>query len=108
MATGKMMGGGERIPMTLKYGEAHMRFSRAFYEAHMRSDLIKNDVNTKVVELFKGFPMVLVSPLAESNNPNPRGKSELKSDLIRNDVNTKIVELFKGFLVVPILPLATL
>ncbi|KAJ7265203.1 hypothetical protein C8J57DRAFT_1230225 [Mycena rebaudengoi] len=45
MATGKMMGGGQRILMILKYGEACMR-----------SDLINNDVNTKVVKIFKGFP----------------------------------------------------
>ncbi|KAJ7222789.1 hypothetical protein C8J57DRAFT_1253597 [Mycena rebaudengoi] len=43
MATGKMMGGGQN---ELKW----------YGEACMRSDLINNDVNTKVVKIFKGFP----------------------------------------------------
>ncbi|KAJ7217595.1 hypothetical protein C8J57DRAFT_1254894 [Mycena rebaudengoi] len=80
MATGKMMGGGERILMTLKYGEARMRFSRAFYEAHMRSDLIKNDVNTKVVELFKKNTAHLKSGGVRNSNSNKISASVTPAD----------------------------
>ncbi|KAJ7266240.1 hypothetical protein C8J57DRAFT_1619584 [Mycena rebaudengoi] len=112
MATGKMMGGGEIRLKKVKYSKKHGVFeiwrgrlkevcpllTILRGKSKLKSDLIKIDVNTKVVEPFKGFPMVLVSPLGcESNNPNPKDKSKLKSDLIRNDVNTKIVELVKGF-----------